>query len=527
MKKANGSYYTPDSLADFLIAKATAHIRGKREIRVLEPSCGDGSFLRALSRATIECRFVIDGVELQRHAIGKAKAPQKHRTKVRLHHKDFLLFQPNKIYDLVIGNPPYIRRKLLKPSQKERCKHIHRSAGLGDRAVNNIWTAFLVKSAQHLSKDGVLAFVLPAELLQVKFAQEIQSFLKQYFERIEIYSFREIVFDNLGQDTIGLLAYRSAAQPGVYFGQVDNLALAAKSDIEVTRSRSVETSDIKWAGHVLSDADAQLLIENALRLRPVSHYCNSCVGIVTAANSFFVVSEETREQFELNEICMPIVQRGQFVNGKVVFDSNAFKEIQSDGKPCFLLDLTGKKLKDLNPGARKYITTGRAAGIQARYKCMKRKRWYEVPSVWSSHAFFFKRCHRYPKFLLNSADVLVTDAAYRVSAKEGFTAHSLVFSFYNSLTLAMAEVRGRFYGGGVLEVTPNEFKSLPIPYCEISDADFLDFQGCFNQSESIELTLERNDRLILGGSLGLSSDQISRIQSIRKMLVSRRLREAQ
>ena len=121
--------------------------------------------------------------------------------------------------------------------------------------------------------------------------------------------------------------------------------------------------------------------------------------------------------------------------------------------------------------------------------------------------------------------MLVTDAAYRVTAKEGFTAHSLVFSFYNSLTLAMAELRGRFYGGGVLEVTPNEFKSLPIPYRETANADFLDFQRRFNQSESIELTLEKNDQLILGGSLGLSSEQISRVQFIRKKLVSRRLRE--
>jgi len=525
MQKSSGSYYTPDTLADFLISKVAGHFKGKNGIRILEPSCGDGSFLKALSRSAFEGRSVIEAVELKTSTIKKAKAPQKTRSEVTFHNEDFLHFRSTKTYDLVIGNPPYIKRKLLKLRQKERCRQIHNVAGLLNRAISNIWTAFLIKSAQHLSSDGVLAFVLPAELLQVKFAQEIQSFLKRHFQRIEIYSFREMAFDNLGQDTIALIAYRKAVEPGVYFGQVANLALASKSDHLLTRSKSVETSDIKWAGHILSDDDADFLIGIASRLHPISHYCNSCAGIVTAANKFFVVSKQIRKQFDLNAISKPIIQRGQFVNGTIVFDSVAFKKIKNEGKPCYLLDVTGKKLKNLSKGARKYITSGRSEGIQERYKCEKRKRWYDVPSVWSSHAFFFKRCHLYPKLLLNDAKVLVTDAAYRISVKEGFCVRSLIFSFYNSLTLAMAELRGRFYGGGVLEVTPNEFKSLPIPYVEIADTDFLEFEERFDRAESIEHTLQTNDAIILKGCLDLNSDEIGMLQSIRKKLVSRRLRE--
>jgi hypothetical protein len=36
--------------------------------------------------------------------------------------------------------------------------------------------------------------------------------------------------------------------------------------------------------------------------------------------------------------------------------------------------------------------------------------------------------------------------------------------FFNSLTLAWAEVCGRSYGGGVLELEPREAEELPIPY---------------------------------------------------------------
>jgi adenine-specific DNA-methyltransferase len=48
--------------------------------------------------------------------------------------------------------------------------------------------------------------------------------------------------------------------------------------------------------------------------------------------------------------------------------------------------------------------------------------------------------------------------------KEDYDLNSLIFSFYNTLTLLMSEIEGRYYGGGVLELIPSEFKKLPIPY---------------------------------------------------------------
>jgi hypothetical protein len=72
-------------------------------------------------------------------------------------------------------------------------------------------------------------------------------------------------------------------------------------------------------------------------------------------------------------------------------------------------------------------------------------------------------CHDFPKFIINEAKALATDSAYLVTAKKDIDINSLVLLFYNSLTLVFSEINGRFYGGGVLELTPNEFKKLPIP----------------------------------------------------------------
>jgi adenine-specific DNA-methyltransferase len=524
MKKTSGSYYTPDALADFLVFKALHHVAGAVSVRVLEPSCGDGSVLKALKRNGDDRKFQIDAVELRKAAIKKIKSSMAGDPRTLFYNCDFLYFNPGQTYRLAIGNPPYVRRKLLTCAQRECCREIHRNANLKDSTINNIWSAFLVKCTQHLAPDGVLAFILPAELLQVKFAQEIQTFLKAHFQRIEIYTFKEIVFDDLGQDIIALIACKSAAEPGIYFGSVEELASAKEMLQPLKRSKSVEASDIKWAGHILSDDDSAFLLDVSSKVNAVSHYCDSCAGIVTAANDFFVISKKMRRKFALSAFCKPIVQRGQFVNGSVVFDSMAFKKLMDDGKPCYLLDVNGKKLKDLSKSAQKYISHGRTRNIHKRFKCTKRKRWCDVPSVWGSHAFFFKRSHLYPKLLLNTANVLVTDAAYRVSVTSPFSVNSFVFSFYNSLTLAMAELRGRFYGGGVLELTPNEFKSLPIPYVEINDSDFDAFQRRFKSADTIQKTLQENDKMILGKCLNLTAEQIVKLQDIRRQLVERRIR---
>jgi adenine-specific DNA-methyltransferase len=105
---------------------------------------------------------------------------------------------------------------------------------------------------------------------------------------------------------------------------------------------------------------------------------------------------------------------------------------------------------------------------------------------------------------------------------EGFTIESLIFSFYNTLTLLAAEMQGRFYGGGVLELTPNEFKNLPIPYT-ICD-DFNDFSNMFERKMSIEEVLNINDKIILIDGMGLTDSDVSRLQTSYKKMKSRRMR---
>ena len=72
--KLRGGYYTPSSIADFIVLWA---LRGGDDT-VLEPSCGDGSFLASIRNRRSEFPLVSDkkviGVELDTTEAAKAEA---------------------------------------------------------------------------------------------------------------------------------------------------------------------------------------------------------------------------------------------------------------------------------------------------------------------------------------------------------------------------------------------------------------------------------------------------------------------
>ena len=131
------------------------------------------------------------------------------------------------------------------------------------------------------------------------------------------------------------------------------------------------------------------------------------------------------------------------------------------------------------------------------WKCSKRKIWYIIPNISTiPDAFFFKRCHQYPKLLINEAQVYVTDSAYKICMKTGFDLSSFIYSFYNTLTIVCSELFGRYYGGGVLELIPSEFKRLPIPYVAINEKIFQQFYNRAKKAANITEILQENDNYI-------------------------------
>lgn len=527
-KKATGSYYTPISISNFIV-KRVLNKHKKQNLKILEPSAGDGVFIRSLYEINGSNDRICKLTAIELNFIESEKIKLLSNTNnLNVQCADFLTYQNqlnDQQFDVVFGNPPYVKKNLLSIDQIAACQKIHDSfSELTKRAIKNIWSAFLIRSIQLLKDDGILSFVLPAELLQVNFTAELRLLLTNQFERVEIFTFNELLFKECkGQDTLVLIAEKKSLKPGLFFHNVINVNELDGEEFDFISKESSETS--KWTTHCLTQYEIELLNKLKKNLKTVDKYCDAKAGIVTGANDFFILNKHDIEKYGLQKYTKPILKKGGFVPSNIKFDMVNYNNLLANQMPCLLVDLRNAKINK-NSNINKYLIQGELDNIDKRYKTLLRENWYVVPNTSNfGKGLFFKRCHELPKFIINEAEILVTDSAYTVNPKDNIDIKSLVLSFYNSLTLVFSELNGRFYGGGVLELTPNEFKKLPLPYVNFSTENYLKFEKLFQTAIDPNSYIDALDKFVLTDAIPtITIAEIESLRVIRAKLVARRKR---
>lgn len=206
------------------------------------------------------------------------------------------------------------------------------------------------------------------------------------------------------------------------------------------------------------------------------------------------------------------------------FDDNLFQTLQNQNVPVFLLNLS--QCDDIPQKVLDYLEKvgeekTNQVKLKERHKCSRRTPWYGVPIVNYGDVFFFKRSDRLPHLYINKKQIHTTDAGYHIRLAEAYDAASVVFCFYNSLTLALCEFNGRYYGGGVLELTPSEFKDLALPYTRIVRSDVEVLDRMFQENRPIlDIVSYVNERTL---ATRLEPDMIEHLNIIRQTLMKRRL----
>lgn len=557
-QKLRGGYYTPLPLAEFLADWA---ITGKTRT-ILEPSCGDGRFFqpicKAVSRNGNKKGIVsIDAVEFLEDqaqlAEQKAKSLASKDIRTRVYCDDFFSWIRNvphdKTWDAVLGNPPYIRYQYFDKDQRFVAQEIFRKTNVRFSMLTNAWVPFVLASVMHLRPGGRIAMVIPPEISYIIHAQGLRKLLEQELEYIRILHFREIVFDGTLQGTVLFLGIKRSDRPfrplqGDYslfpseteantvnfkicdIDGIDNLSGIGSSEM------ALQPEDGKsFSGHwmlALLDDDERALVSEISRMPSVksfSQIADITIGIVTGANNYFCVNDQTLKEYGLSEIASSMLARSELIRG-ITYTAKDQKNNSALGKSVHFLEFPDLAVNLLPKRMQEYITLGEQKQLHKRYKCGIRERWYCVPYVWVSELSLLKRCHHFPRLVLNQLGAYSTDTAYRISLKDIYSKRGkdFVFCFVNSYTLLLAELGGRHYAGGVLELVPSEIRALRVPFIKVSRNDFSLLDQMIREGKKDEKILDFTDQVILSNGLGLSAKKLRTLKVCYNRIKRRRQR---
>lgn len=534
-QKLRGGYYTPQVIADFL-CKWSINPETKS---VLEPSCGDGSFIEsAINRfkdLNVDANQIeerIKGIEL----IDEEALKAEERTKLLglkkspIINSDFFHFineNQNKKYEVVIGNPPFIRYQNFPDEHRKIAIEMMQNLGLKPNKLTNIWVPFLVVSASLLNNNGKLAMVIPAELFQVKYAAETRIFLSQFFDRITIVTFKKLVFEGIQQEVVLLLCEKKVSHgKGIRVIECESLEDLDKLDfvaINGSNVKPVDHSTEKWTKYFLNEEEILLLrrLKADQRIMACKEIFDTEVGLVTGRNEFFMMKEEQVKEWNLEDYTIPVVSKSNQLKG-ITFSEMDFHDNSMAQKATHLFLPPDVDFDDLPEVCQKYIKYGEEQGFHEGYKTRIRKRWYITPSRWVPDAFALRQVGEYPKIILNETGASSTDTIHRVRFKEGVDKRLAAVSFLNSLTFAFSEVTGRSYGGGVMTFEPSETAEIQIPNFDNFAIDFNEIDTLIRKRE-IEKVLNIVDEALLIKHHGFSKEEVNQMRGIWKKLSQRRI----
>ena len=527
-QKLRGGYYTPLNIAIFLSKFAI----DSKTRNVLEPSCGDGVFFQAI--AAIKPSVEIAAVEIESEAFKKSKKlGQMLNLNLRLTKGDFLdeSLQINKArYDAVVGNPPYIRYQFLEAETQKRASRVFDLASLTFTKHTNLWVTFVIAAVQRLNNSGRIAMIVPSEILNVIHPGQLRKYLLSECSDILIIDSKELVFAEALQGTVLLLAQKKnsnelQACANLAIQYEKNLEFLKKSPVAMFKKAnyvSTLVSDDKWMLQLLTP-DERELIARVTAMPGVKRFGEIAkieVGMVTGANDFFLVNDQTIETYSLNNYVQPMVGRSQHLRG-VLYTRSKHTRNKKLNLPVNFIDFPSLPQNLLEKNLRKYVNTGEIADLHLRYKTRIREPWYVVPSKWAPQLFLLKRSYTVPRLVVNEIGAFNTDTAYRVSTK--MDPISIAYSFYNSLTAISTELEGRSYGGGVLELVPSEVRRLVIPLISVTREQIEKLDSAIENKVSTNELLDMQDKIVLK-EIGLSGSDILKIQKARIKLQSRRFR---
>jgi len=424
--------------------------------RVFDPAIGAGAFFYAAKSIEENIRF--RGFEIDPKVVPDEIV--KH-----VEFNDFMLTKiPHE--GAIVCNPPYKRHHRLgrryKDTLNRACSRIV-GEKIDKRAGLHVY--FLIKALSTLKEGGRLAFILPADVCEGKFADVLWRWISREYE-LEY----AIMFDDIATpfeaDVNPIILMIKNSPPTTFFRKV--VCSAGDSNGLYSYINTARVSDGITVDRIRTiDAVKNGLTRNGKQADgvPLGAFAHVQRGIATGANDFFHLTVEDAKRLRVYKFTHTAVNRTRDVRGDVVTLRDIDYLIQQ-GRPTQLLYLSGN---EKSVSLDDYIQQGVKAGVNDRPLIKLRKKWHIVERREPPDFLFTYLGRRNNRFILNKAGVIPLNTFHCVYVKSGISIKKIFAALNDKRTIRNIPYVAKSYGSGALKIEPRSLERLHLPHNVLKD----------------------------------------------------------